>query len=431
MIVSVSAPSSASGAADYYVKGSAKNQIDGEYYLSQDGLSFWGGGAKEALGLPDGPVQAADFINMLSGRLPNGQQLGRMIDGELHRDIGRDLTISACKSASILALSESGKPIMDDFIQSVKEGMAFLEKELAHTRIYNKDTGKQEVIGNQKIVHATFIETLNRAGEPQIHAHNVWPNIALGEDNKLRSALMLAVYTHKILLGAVIRGYFGDKLKNRGLSLEPAGKHGLFEIKGITRETIHASSTRRKDILAAAKGGPKDPETLARLVLKTRPMKTRIAASDLIARQKATFDKLGISLKSLWDKAIGMPPPEKVTAADALSKAIINLSENQRDFARLDLLKAGLISVYGNVTVDALQTEIDKQVSAGKLLTSTDGKSYILPRTLRLEQSVIDEWKKGHLKGGIISPMQFKAAEPSLAHLTRGQFNAAKLTLPA
>lgn len=429
MLVSVSAPASASGAADYYVKGSAKNPIDGKYYLSQNGLSFWGGGAKEALGLPNGPVQEADFINMLSGKLPNGQQLGRMVKGKLERDIGRDLTISASKSASLLAIGPGGEKIMDAFIRANTKGMAFLEKELAHTRIYDKDTGKQIVTGGQKIVHATFIETLNRAGEPQIHAHNIWPNIALGKDNRFRSALMGAVYTHKILLGAVVRGYFGDELKKMGLSLEPAGKHGLFEIKGIPRETIEAFSTRRADILAAAKGGPKDSRTLSRLVLKTRPKKTTTLASDIIARQKAVFDKLGQSAQALWDKALGMPSPEKVMPSDALSNAVMNLSETQRDFARLDILKAGLISVYGNVTVDALQAEIDKQVEAGKLLQSTDGRSYTTPRIIRQEKQVITEMKKGHLQGGVISHARFRAIEKGLEGLTQGQSDAVKLIL--
>ena len=429
MLVSVSAPASASGAADYYVKGSAKNPIEGEYYLSQDGPSFWSGGAKEALGLPDGPVQAEDLINMMSGKLPNGQQLGRMIDGKLVRDMARDFTVSAPKSASILALGPYGKPIMQDFIDSVAMGIKFMETNLVHTRIHDKDTGKQVVTGGQKMVCATFVETLNRANEPLLHAHNVWPNIALGEDGKFRSALMDAIYTHKILMGAVIRGYFGDKLKNHGLSLEPSGKHGLFEIKGVPRETIEAFSSRRADILEAAKGGSKDAITLSRLVLKTRPAKTKVNASDLIKRHKAIFDKLGQSIKSLWDKAIGLPAPEKVTPADALANAVADLSETQSNFERLDLLKAGLISVYGNVTVDALQSEIDKQVEAGKLLRSADGQSYTTPQILRSQDHVISEIQKGHLKGGIISAQAFKAAEKDLDYLTKDQFAAAKLIL--
>jgi len=429
MLVSISSPASAGGASNYYVKGSTKNPVVGQYYMSQSGPSFWGGGAKDALGLPDGPVQSDDFINMLNGKLPNGQQLGRMIKGELKRDMARDLTISAPKTASILAASEIGQPIIEAFIRAQKKTMTFVEKNISKTRIHDASTETQVVTGNQKIVHASFIEMLSRANDPQLHGHNVMVNLSLGQDDKFRSAMMGTVYTNKILIGAVARGYFGAELKKLGFSLEPAGRNGLFEIKGITKEVVDAFSTRRADILKAAGDGPKDAKTLAQLVLKTRPKKSKVDATSLLEKHKEIISSLGLSIKSLWDTARETKADGRVSPSDALNNAVTNLSETQRDYSHFDLLKAGLTSVYGNVTVEQLQSEISKQVETGKLLQSKDGEFYTTPKTLLMEKQVIEEANLGQLSGGVMSVKQFKKHEEKLDHLTQGQFDAVKLIL--
>ena len=429
MLLSLSSPSSAGGASDYYVKGSAKNPVIGQYYLSQEGPSFWGGGAKATLSLPDGPVQSEDFINMLNGHLPNGQKLGRMFKGEFKRDLARDLTMSASKTASILAASEHGQPIIEAFIRSQKKTMSFVENDLAKTRIYDRATKTQVVTGNQKIVYASFIEMLNRENEPHLHGHNVIINLTLGEDKKFRSMMMGPFYSNKLFIGAVARGYFGAELKKLGFSLEPAGRHGLFEIKGISQEVIDAFSTRRAEIIKAAGSGPKDAQTLAKLVLTTRPPKTKVIASELVQNHKQILSSLGHSIKSIWSQAQHSQTEEHLTPSDALNNAITNLSETQRDYSYFDLLQAGLTSVYGNVTVDELQTEIAKQVEAGKLLQSKDGEHFTTPKTLDLERLVIEEANLGQLKGGIMSLGEFEKHEPNLSHLTLGQFDAVKLVL--
>ena len=108
-MLSIGALTSASGAAEYFVKG-GEGQIAG-YYADYKAGSKWGGGAKELLGLPDGPVDLKTFEALLDGRVSQTQTLGRMVKGERLRDPGRDFTFSAPKSVSLAAIGELEKPI--------------------------------------------------------------------------------------------------------------------------------------------------------------------------------------------------------------------------------------------------------------------------------------------------------------------------------
>ena len=74
---------------DYYSK-------EGELYEKP---SIWYGKGAELLGL-DGNVDKKQFSDLLSGKLPNGEQIGLMKNGEIKHRAGFDLTFSAPKSWS-------------------------------------------------------------------------------------------------------------------------------------------------------------------------------------------------------------------------------------------------------------------------------------------------------------------------------------------
>ena len=66
-------------------------------------LSGWHGKGAKILGLC-GQVNPKTFEKILAGNLPNGKQIGLIKDGDFIHDSGRDLTFSAPKSVSIMAL---------------------------------------------------------------------------------------------------------------------------------------------------------------------------------------------------------------------------------------------------------------------------------------------------------------------------------------
>ena len=84
------------------------------YYEKDDpahrDASRWAGKGTEALGL-SGPRDPDTFRQVLEGKVPDGPQLGRRgPDGEIHHRPGRNVTLSAPKSVSLLAIGGRQRP---------------------------------------------------------------------------------------------------------------------------------------------------------------------------------------------------------------------------------------------------------------------------------------------------------------------------------
>ena len=100
MVASIGKIASPSQGVGYFEK-------DG-YYAKDDGAhreaSAWAGRGAEALGL-SGPVDPERFRSVLEGEVPGGRRLGRReIDGGITHRPGRDVTLSAPKSVSLMAM---------------------------------------------------------------------------------------------------------------------------------------------------------------------------------------------------------------------------------------------------------------------------------------------------------------------------------------
>ncbi|HHX7340114.1 TPA: MobF family relaxase [Enterobacter roggenkampii] len=104
-MMSVAPVASAGEAAGYY------SNSDNYYFLGSLQSLWMGEGAKE-LGL-EGNVRGDDLTAVLEGRLPDGSRLGKEVNGQhVHRP-GHDLTFSAPKSVSILALIGNDKEMVE------------------------------------------------------------------------------------------------------------------------------------------------------------------------------------------------------------------------------------------------------------------------------------------------------------------------------
>ena len=409
--------------AGYYTKAA-------EYYAGQNGQSKWHGGAKEALKLTNGPITTEVLDQLLSGRLPSGQQLGRIIDNELKRDKGRDLTFTAPKTVSILSAGPDGAPLIDAHDRSNTKAMVFAEKYLAKTRIYNPATKNQDKTGDQKIVYGSFREDTSRANDPNLHTHNVVVNLTMDANGKFRSLVNDEFYTHKILLGAIYRSYMARDLQNMGFKLRDAGKYGLFEIEGISKDVIDTFSKRRNAMKQMAGSNKDNPEHMARLVLLSRPAKETIDHPKLLKRWEREIAAFGQSFKSIF---IGAKNPKNVlksiSATSVIKDAVSDLAENNRHYSFFEILKSSLRIGGRHVTTDEIITGIKEQTEKGDLIASKGGMYFTTPNTLRREAFVIKELDKGHLQGKIIVSNKSLQTEPSFDHLSKGQKDAAILLL--
>ncbi|EAA4815484.1 TPA: relaxase domain-containing protein [Shigella flexneri] len=78
----------------------------------------WAGQGAEQLGL-QGSVDKDVFTRLLEGRLPDGADLSRMQDGSNRHRPGYDLTFSAPKSVSMMAMLGGDKRLIEAHNQAV------------------------------------------------------------------------------------------------------------------------------------------------------------------------------------------------------------------------------------------------------------------------------------------------------------------------
>ena len=152
MVASIGVIASPSQGVSYYEK-------DG-YYTKDDPAhreaSAWAGKGARDLGL-SGTVDPGTFQAVLEGRVPDGPHLGKKDkDGEIHHRPGRDVTLSAPKSVSLMALVGGDERIVDAHDRAVDRTLAWVEKNAVETRMQDRATGAMVRAGGQKMVAATF-----------------------------------------------------------------------------------------------------------------------------------------------------------------------------------------------------------------------------------------------------------------------------------
>ena len=245
-MLSIGALTSAAQGASYYERDGYYAKDDPEHKAA----SGWYGKGAEDLGLK-GAVEPETFRQVLEGKVPDGSgaELGRRgKDGEILHRPGRDLTFSAPKSVSIAALVGGDVRIVEAHDRAVKATLAWVEKNVAETRMKDPVTGQMVRAGGQKIVAATFRHDTSRNLDPQLHTHAVVANMVRGEDVKWRSMANERLYGSKMLLGALYRSELAASLTRLGYDIEKTHADGRFEIAGVSRGTIEAFSTRRAEI---------------------------------------------------------------------------------------------------------------------------------------------------------------------------------------
>ncbi|MBP9777612.1 MAG: conjugative relaxase [Rickettsiaceae bacterium] len=254
-------------AGDYYVEGSDANS-----------LSYWQGKGAEKLGLT-GQVDATKFTELLEGRV-DGQQLGRKTKDGFEHKCGWDLTFSAPKSVSILALVGKDKRLLNAVREASDDTIKYIEKKYAITR---QAQGGEIISANKKnIVCASFVHTTSRELDPQAHVHNVLLNMVQKEDGTWRSIESKHIYDDSMLLGQIFRSTLASKVVELGYEIEVDQKKGFFEIKYVPLEVRQQYSKRREQIVQIAKAiGVLGSKAMDRINLISRKSKNNVEGKEL------------------------------------------------------------------------------------------------------------------------------------------------------
>ena len=457
MVASIGAVASPAQGITYYERDGYYAKDDPEHRAA----SAWTGRGAEVLGL-EGPVDPDVFKSVLAGEVPDGtgRRLGRRNkDGDLHHRPGRDVTFSAPKSASLVALVGGDRRVIDAHDRAVARALAWIENHAVETRMKDPETGRIVRTGGQDMVAATFRHDTSRNLDPQLHTHAVIANMVRGADGKWRTMANEKLYASKMLIGAVYRSAFARELTRLGYRVEKTHADGRFEIAGVPRRTVEAFSTRRAEIEAAMAerglGSTADnPHLAQRAALMTRAHKRDVDKDALREGWRRQAAGLGFDARALAARARasrketgkdaagrdGTPGGKRPETARGLESdadraadwAVAHLSEREAVFARTGLLSAMLAWRPGAVSVGEAEAAVARLEKAGRLHAaspSVAGDSFTTDKAVADERETIAAMRAGRGRGA--APMRGRAVDKALRNgpLTAGQKDAVKLIL--
>lgn len=384
-MLSLRAHTAAAAVLSYY------NQL-GEYYMNSEaaqrgGGAVWLGSGAERLGLKGG-VERGDFARLLEGKLPDGTQLGTYRGGQLEHRPSWDLTFSAPKSVSLMALVGGDSRLVAAHDQAVRAALAYVESRVAETRIRQNGEVHREATGNLLI--ASLREGTSRANDPQLHTHNVVINATQSADGQWRSLDGHTFFQAQKEIGQIYRNELALRCQALGYQINQ-GKDGVFELAGVPQAVIDAFSTRSAQIedALAAKGLTRDSASSAQkdvATLDTRAKKTERSPEELRDAWCARATELGFDAHAQVDRAQRntTASPEAylgrndASATIAVESAIARLAEREAAFSARALRLEALQIAVGRARLADIEGALAKAESREQLIPRTlylDGRS--------------------------------------------------------
>ncbi|MDV0391656.1 MobF family relaxase, partial [Klebsiella grimontii] len=251
-MLSFSQVKSAGSAGNYYTEKD-------NYYVIGSMEERWQGKGAEALGL-EGKVDKQIFTELLQGKLPDGSDLTRIQDGVNKHRPGYDLTFSAPKSVSMLAMLGGDKRLIDAHNRAVTVALNQVES-LASTRVQKDGVSETVLTGNLIIAS----DTVGKTG----FSENILAN--------------------RIAFGKIYQNTLRADVESLGYRTVDAGKNGMWEMEGVPVESF---STRSQELREAA--GP-DASLKSRDVaaLDTRKSKEAIDPAEKMVEWMNTLKETG------------------------------------------------------------------------------------------------------------------------------------------
>ncbi len=386
MVATISRLTNSSQAASYY-------EADDYYAEGGESPSSWEGRGAEELGLK-GDVDRDLFRSLLEGEV-DGRQLGTMRGGTREHRPGWDLTLSAPKSVSVMALVAGDKRLLGAHAAAVKTALVHVERHMAATRIRSDGTATRETTGNLAI--ASFRHITSRAQDPQLHTHNVILNITKAADGVWRSLEPRALYQLQKQIGAIYRQELASLARELGYDIVP-GKDSMFEIAGVPEAATTALSVRTAEIDARLeeRGTSRDKASAAEkqiAALDTRQAKAVTERGALVAEWRATADAAGFTEKQrialISDAEARSATIEPHMLADSQDQAALRavafaaekLGERQSVFAESTLHEEAGRFALGKVGYAAISKAIAGAGRDGELVARefTDKRGAIFP----------------------------------------------------
>ena len=371
-MMSIAQVRSAGSAGNYYT------DKDNYYVLGSMG-ERWAGRGAEQLGL-QGSVDKDVFTRLLEGKLPDGADLSRMQDGSNKHRPGYDLTFSAPKSVSMMAMLGGDKRLIDAHNQAVDFAVRQVEA-LASTRVMTD--GQSETVLTGNLVMALFNHDTSRDQEPQLHTHAVVANVTqhngewktLSSDKVGKTGFIENVYANQIAFGRLYREKLKEQVEALGYETEVVGKHGMWEMPGVPVEAFSG----RSQAIREAVGEDASLKSRDVAALDTRKSKQHVDPEVRMAEWMQTLKETGFDIRAYRDAAdqraeirTQAPGPASQDGPDvqqAVTQAIAGLSERKVQFTYTDVLArtVGILPPENGV-IERARAGIDEAISREQLI---------------------------------------------------------------
>jgi len=376
-------------AAEYFDQAfNAENIANGadNYYLGEMADMKWQGKGAALLGMEGKQVERQAFIDILDGKVKNlttGGIQDLTENGHSNRRKGRDLTFSAPKSISIMALVAKDERLVQAHIEATAGAMAWLEEHGAWIRVKDGQGGNvTENTGN--LVWGTVVHETNRLNEPQLHSHNVvmamtwdesrdtWRSLTNDEVTRLRNSA-----------DDIYKGLLTSKVRANGYEVEFSENGRDFELKGVGKDLIDAFSGRQKQIEDHIRSRGYDPETASwamrqAAALDSRDKKQDIPSEVIHNAWDGVVKSHGADLTRLVDESrersaaaspILVRLENQRLAGMAVSNAIEHLSERQQVFSASELEHTAVL--FGKAHIEDVRLAIKDHLEGHQLIAGS------------------------------------------------------------
>ncbi len=318
--------------------------------------SRWFGQGSVNLGLI-GQVNSGDYQNVYRGLDNFGNNLRRQLSNKNSRP-GRDLTFSAPKSVSLLALVLGNEQIIKAHSMAVNRALEYIEQNCIFTRT---GAGGRISLQTKNMMVAIFQHHQSRNLEPNLHSHCVIFNQTQAEDGKWRAMDNRQLYQQRIAIGMVYHHELSQQLMELGYSIN-WNQDGTFDVAGFESSQLKQFSSRRAEIINMA-GENSDAKTKARACVSTRNSKKYVNAIERITQKESWQHKL--STLNISVEHYSANNRQLFSRSELIDKSIKTLSERdgKTQFSQHELLKEVLIQAQGQHQLDQLQHDIKQHPS--------------------------------------------------------------------
>ncbi|ELI5720924.1 conjugative transfer relaxase/helicase TraI [Vibrio fluvialis] len=409
---------STSQVADYYLKEenglnlaneSIATSIDvsgySNYYLEQDKenelqSTQWFGKLADKFDLSGKTVERNIFENVLNGEI--GENTVHGAHKEKRRQ-GYDLTFSAPKGASIMALSYGDTRVSKAWESAVKFTLSEIEKDTAQVRTYDNELKESQYENTENLLFALIKHSTSRTNDAQLHYHAIMANMTMNADGELQNlatdfkgkgietnGTYERIMKNQKYYTAILHSEFGGLLKDIGYSTKSLG-NGQIDIDGIPDNVIEANSVRSQQIKEyVEENGHSSPKAKDFAAQKTRQAKDNQALETLNAQWRERDKQLGFDGIDFARKAIervaknqdidSQLSADPIKSSDSISsnlsrsaidKTVAHLSRLSSQFSMQKLVTTALdeFSNGMNIPIREFRTEIDNMLKSGELLS--------------------------------------------------------------